>query len=349
MPDVSLDIAASLSGPPFNLPSDDVASAIDSFNNLDARVGGSVLGILDGKVDAASLSPIIAAGAAAMPGIGPAAVAAISIAAPVLSAIASLFSSPAPSCAWRKNYACFQGPTRPWGPTDQLWQKFDDLKRTDYQLVNQAFPWYWALECELEHIGPNTQDAIEQFRLAYGHAWKANAEFWLNGYQGVDDKALLSIVAKAWNSAHGQERQHTFAPQQPQGIGYMPFADMGGRPYEGCPKPPLGGTAPFIETVLFGSTADVGQTGTRGAPVSINTGHKILTTKPVVTKIVFSPKAARFAPKPPPPVTHFQAVPIVKKSPVMLVTGGIAGAAIGGPIGAVVGLGVGWILDKVRP
>jgi hypothetical protein len=276
--DASAAIGPILSG--LGVSETDIQGAIQGYTNLDQGATSSILGILDGgPVDAASLSPVIALGMSAIPGIGPAAVAAVSVALPVLDMIAGLFSSPAPKCAWSKNWACFQGGpngARPWGPTDaEEWQSFDTLKATDYELVLQAFPWYWVLECELGQIDPSTTDPVEEFRYAFAAAWKANAEYWINGYQGVDDKALLRIVADAWNRAHASTSTATFSAASPGGSPAGPFP--GFQAWQGCPPSPYGGPAAFIETILSGATADIGTTGTRGAPVTINTGARVVT------------------------------------------------------------------------
>lgn len=367
----SASITASLSG--LGLSSDDINSAISGYTGLAGNATDALMNIADkGISDAASLSPLVAVGLSAI-GVGPAGVAAVSVALPVLDLISSLFSSPAPHCNWTVGRGCFQTAVRPYGPTDPNWVTFDSLVNSDFQLAMQAFPWSWQVLSEVGAKGfsdgdvpidPSDRDAIEQFIYAYDVAWKANAEYWINGYTGLSETQLLDIVRDAWNAAHSNSSTFTFkgtpvdasTEAEQMNIVQWPNNMKGYAKAQGV-KLSAPGTRTYIGMLIDGAiTPPTGGAPTASPPITINTGPRQAPTySPHVVSAGTTHIAAKskpvVVPSLPPHIVlqNMAKKPVpVKKEPVATIGLGIAGAAVAGPIGAVAGLAVGALVDHFR-
>jgi len=301
----SLDVSASISSGLADiggLDSGQIAAAVSGYTNLSGDATDAVLGVLDGgPVNADSLSPLIAMGLGAL-GVSPVGIAAVSVALPVLDAIESLFSSPQPKCSWTVGTACFTTPTRPYGPAapdgtpNPDWITFDSLYASDASLLLQAFPWTLQVVCEVGVEGvadgqipadPNERTIVEEFIYAFDVAWKANAEYWINGYQGLSDIHLLGIVRDAWDRAHADDSTYTFGATPPDPITmatlfgplpliWNPYAPAGGN---SCPIP-MGdlnqGARSLIGLIIAGVvTPPGGGVPTGQPPLTIHAGARI--------------------------------------------------------------------------
>jgi hypothetical protein len=77
---------------------------------------------------------------------------------------------------------------------------------------------------------PDTSHARAQFVILYATAWKKNAEFTLNGYQGANPYDLFKGVAAAWNATHVATANDwtpgaSTSPTLTAALGAYPFLD----------------------------------------------------------------------------------------------------------------------------
>lgn len=95
--------------------------------------------------------------------------------------------------------------------------------------VDAAFPLYrWSILCDepalRARIASGQADARDQFTLVYYAAWKANAEYAINGHPYAKPYDLLTNVQSAWNATHaagaGAVLQPSDATPLRQGDGY---------------------------------------------------------------------------------------------------------------------------------
>ena len=91
-------------------------------------------------------------------------------------------------------------------------------------LIDQAYPYYRStIDVDLRYIqavygmsGPlKNLQGLWGFLYVYYQAWRANAEFSINGYKPADDYALLTSVTQAWNKIHAGTSTYTFQPVAP--------------------------------------------------------------------------------------------------------------------------------------
>jgi len=79
------------------------------------------------------------------------------------------------------------------------------ISQTGGAPIDSAFPAYRAVVTMAPtFVGQSTEQAaaVKAFSQAFVTAWKANAEYWLNGRKGADDSIVLQHVAELWNRAH---------------------------------------------------------------------------------------------------------------------------------------------------
>jgi hypothetical protein len=196
-------------------PPNEVQRAVSGYTGLSTGAVNSLLGLLSGQPPTLSnTAPLVAAGLALIPAIGPVAIAAVAAALPVIDFIAQLLSPAKPSCTWTVGSLCVTS-VRPYGPGSRYWQSIDDFlagatapdvptppgSRNDQ--IDAAFPFYRdTILCELARIGDAPTAAVAQFLKSFYAAWKANASYALNGFQAADEHKLLQAVADAWNTVH---------------------------------------------------------------------------------------------------------------------------------------------------
>lgn len=97
--------------------------------------------------------------------------------------------------------------------------------------IDQAFLVYHQLECEVASATPianlplptssggpfsAAQISFAQLQLAYFGAWKANAEYLLNGLQPRTDAAVLERIVQFWNDAHAPGTPYIVSPPSNQ-------------------------------------------------------------------------------------------------------------------------------------
>jgi len=96
------------------------------------------------------------------------------------------------------------------GPMGQPWY---GAPGSQARLIDRVFPLYRQLECEqangwqsgamnLATLGLERTLALVGFGQAFLGAWKANAEYALNGLQAAADWQVLVQTVRAWNMAH---------------------------------------------------------------------------------------------------------------------------------------------------
>jgi hypothetical protein len=272
----SVQIQSVLGGLP-GVSATQVNQAVAAYTGLDAATTGSLLSILQGgPVNATTLGPVIASGMALLGASAPA-IAAVAIGLSVLSDFTELFAPSAPKCAWSVRGLCFNQ-TRPSGPGDPAWVSWAAFTAsTPQMLLNQAYPWYYVMQCDEGAIGslPPPLSPELQFLQVYYAAWKANAEYAINGYASIDECELLGIVAKAWNAGHTNDSVYTFLPTPPFGL--QPAGTVLSTS-PACPgdqnlPPFVPGTPPSARSYV-GLLMDGDVTGTRctAQGLSINTG-----------------------------------------------------------------------------
>lgn len=299
--DVSALIAQGLSD--YGVSSDSIQAALSGYANLSGNATDALMGLVDGGPGGAdALSPVVAMGLGAL-GVGPVGIAAVSVALPILSAIQGLFLPTPPHCTWTVGNACFQTPVRPYGPSapdgtpNPDWLTFDGLYTTDADLLVTAFPETLQLVCEVGAEGaadgvipvdPGRRTAVESFLYAFDVAYEANAEYWLNGFQGLSAGDLLGIVVNAWNLAHDRSSTYTFFATPPDPLtshlltvyGVPGFAHVAWNPFGGmsCPLP-MGdlnqGARSLVGMIVAGAVGSPGgDTPTAVPPVTIHTGER---------------------------------------------------------------------------
>jgi hypothetical protein len=280
----SAQIQSVLGGIP-GVSQDQVNQAITTYNGLTSAATGSILGILNGgPINAATLGPVVASGMALLGATAPE-IAAVSIGLSVLGAFASLFAPAPQNCSWRVANKCFNS-NRPSGPGDPAWMTWGQFAQNPLD-VAAAFPWYYVQACDLGAINSTPTPSPQlQFLKTYYAAWQANAEYLINGYQAIDDCALLTIVANAWNNGHDGSSTYTFQPTPAFGLqSEWDSSFPGGIPRAvQCPGdqnlPPFVPGAPPTARSYVGLLMDGDITATRcsaqGLP--INTGGAFLTS-----------------------------------------------------------------------
>lgn len=214
---------------------DQLREAVTSYTGLSNAQESAVLGAASSLAQGhapslASLSPIVAGGIAAIPGVGLPAAAVVAAALPIVGALFSALGigGGAGNCtpdqgeqAWTVGKSCFKGHL-PYGPGDPKWRPWTSfIAGTDWQFalfgqgpspgqdletyvrdisLDQSFPWYRrTIACEMTS---KATDPASLFRRTYYTAWQANAERAINGNPHADDYDLLRTAADAWNRAH---------------------------------------------------------------------------------------------------------------------------------------------------
>lgn len=204
--------------------SDQVQQGITAYTGIDQNTQDAILGIAThGLQTAAQLAPIIAAGLLAT-GVGAPVAAVVAGLLPVVDDLLGLFAAKPPHCNFMVGPECVTS-AQPYGPLDPRWIPFAVWLNAAYAVdqlsggegsalglntVERTFPLFWqVMHPELATLGTST---LDQFKRAYYVAWKANEEFYINGYKAADPYALLTSVVKAWNATHLAAPTQTFAP-----------------------------------------------------------------------------------------------------------------------------------------
>jgi hypothetical protein len=258
----------------------DINKAIQAYTGLDANAQGAILNIVQGgKVNLATLAPLIAAGLSAT-GVGAPIVAAVAAALPIIQAIANIFAGgdDEKKCAWYVGAVCMSA-ARPYGPDDPKWQSFERFEQTLKALGTQVgglgggesvSPWYMdaafplytgSIGCELKEIPKKPDDPVYKFLGAYYRTWQANAEFEINGYKAANPHDLLTTVVNAWNATHAPTSTFTFQPHSPPSHLENEICFAQGKPLNDP------ATVTYVSMLLDGAVDGQDQ-----RPVTINTG-----------------------------------------------------------------------------
>lgn len=213
----------------YGLLPEDVKSAVAGFQGIPEDSANAVLHIAQtGKVDIATVTPLIAAGLAAT-GVGAPAAAVVSIALPLVQSLGDalgLFQhSPEPkydyywvATSHPDQYMGFNGKI-PYGPTDPTWKKWPDFVAKNLQGHNVVvpIPYYEYIRSDLKAISDYPKGKFASFPKeavdfikAYLGAWAANAERGINGHKWADEGALLQAVTTAWQRSHAADKHYTF-------------------------------------------------------------------------------------------------------------------------------------------
>jgi hypothetical protein len=153
-------------------------------------------------------------------------------------------------------------------PYPDWWQsECSDILR----LIDCAFPHYRLVECDASMgsaLGESTAEgaqALSNFMGAFFVAWKANAEYALNGLVPKDDSQVLLHVARLWNLAHDEGAGVDLVRGNMPSLDYSqmpPPTHFGGGLGLATPSPmPLPGCAPGMlpyEAYLVGQLLNTG-------------------------------------------------------------------------------------------
>lgn len=75
-----------------------------------------------------------------------------------------------------------------------------------YRLIDSAFPVWHYMACA--QVPPE----LASFNQAFSQAWKANAEYALNGLKAQEDAQVLLHTVRIWNRAHSSSSTYDLAP-----------------------------------------------------------------------------------------------------------------------------------------
>ena len=213
-----------------NVSQSQVQNAVAGYTGLSVQSQNALLqaakGVESGGVNLGTLTPLLAAGFAAV-GLAPLA-AALAVGLPVAESIAQILD-PAPHCDWTVGAMCITQPLgRPYGPTDVArWVTFEQWYAEALAVAPTApggsiesfIAGLNSIKLPSDWPTPTTPQDI--FLAVYRAAWRQNAEFLINGYNWLDPYLLLTTLASIWNSTHAATSTYTFTNADTNYIGYL--------------------------------------------------------------------------------------------------------------------------------
>jgi hypothetical protein len=94
-----------------------------------------------------------------------------------------------------------------WFTKDYVhWYGDDWSSWSGYRLIDSAFPVWHYMACA------PVPTELASFNQAFSQAWKANAEYALNGLKAQEDAQVLLHAVRIWNRAHSSSSTYDLAP-----------------------------------------------------------------------------------------------------------------------------------------